>query len=52
MSVKVRPYRRGGWEVDIQWFTADGRRQRERRRVAVTARSAAPVERFVPEPER
>lgn len=41
MSVKVRPYRRGGWEVDIQWFTADGRRQRERRRVAVTARSAA-----------
>ncbi len=28
-------------EVDIQWFKADGRRQRERRRVAVTARSAA-----------
>ncbi|MGD9905655.1 MAG: tyrosine-type recombinase/integrase [Vicinamibacterales bacterium] len=41
MSVKVRPYRRGGWEVDIQWFAPDGRRRRERRRVAVTARSAA-----------
>lgn len=41
MSVKVRPYRRGGWEVDIQWRSPDGRRRRERKRVAVTARSAA-----------
>jgi hypothetical protein len=41
MSVKVRPYRRGGWEVDFQWFTPDGSRERERKRVAVTARSAA-----------
>src|SRR5687768_15521420 len=41
MSVTVRPYRRGGWEVDIQWRSADGRRHRERRRVTVTSRTAA-----------
>ena len=34
MSVTVRPYRRGGWEVDIQWRSWDGRRQRERKRVS------------------
>ena len=34
MSVTVRPYRRGGWEVDILWRTWDGRRQRERKRVS------------------
>ena len=41
MSVIVRPYRRGGWEVDICWLGVDGRRRRERRRVAVTSKSAA-----------
>jgi hypothetical protein len=25
MSVKVRPYRRGGWEVDIRWRGLNGR---------------------------
>src|SRR5262245_13124402 len=41
MSVKVRAYRRGGWEGDILWFTPDGRRQRERRVTAVTSKAAA-----------
>ena len=41
MSVTIRPYRRGGWEVDIQWRLPDGRRRRERKRVSVTSRSAA-----------
>lgn len=41
MSVTVRPYRRGGWEVDIQYLSADGRRRRERRRVGVTSKTAA-----------
>lgn len=41
MSVTVRPYRRGGWEVDIQWRSASGRRLRERKRVSVMSRSAA-----------
>ena len=41
MSVTVRPYRRGGWEVDIQWRSPSGRRLRERKRVSVTSRSAA-----------
>ena len=34
MSVTVRPYRCGGWEVDILWRTWNGRRQRERKRVS------------------
>jgi len=41
MSVTVRPYRRGGWEVDVQWRSHDGRRQRERKRLSVTSRTAA-----------
>jgi Phage integrase, N-terminal SAM-like domain len=42
MSVIVRPYRRGGWEVDIRVFTPDGARQlRERRRAPMSSRSAA-----------
>jgi integrase len=41
MSVTVRPYRRGGWEVDIQWLAADGRRRRERRVLSVTGKSTA-----------
>lgn len=39
--VKVRPYRRGGWEVDVQALLADGSRIRERRRAPVSSRSAA-----------
>ena len=31
MSVTIRPYRRGGWEIDIRVVTPDGARQlRER----------------------
>lgn len=41
MSVKVRPYRNGGFEVDILWRAPDGRRQRERKRLTVTSKSAA-----------
>lgn len=42
MSVKVRTYRRGGWEVDVRVVTPDGLRQlRERKRAPVSCRSAA-----------
>src|SRR3954462_4296230 len=42
MSVKIRPYRKGGWEVDIHVVTPDGKRSlRERRRAKMTARSVA-----------
>ena len=41
MSVTVRPYRRGGWEVDVRVVLPDGGRQRDRRRAPVTSRSAA-----------
>jgi len=41
MSVKIRRYRRGGWEVDIHVVTPDGKRSlRERRRARMSARSA------------
>ena len=42
MSVTIRPYRRGGWEVDIRIVTPDGMREfRVRRRAPVSSRSAA-----------
>src|SRR5712691_5196440 len=42
MSITIRPYRRGGWEVDIRVVTPDGAQQlRERRRAPVSSRSAA-----------
>ena len=42
MSVTIRPYRRGGWEVDIRVVTPDGKQQlRERKRTPVSSRSAA-----------
>ena len=41
MSVTVRPYRRGGWDVDIQWLAPDGTRRRDRKVVKVTSKSAA-----------
>ena len=41
MSVKVRPYRRGGWEVDVRIVLPDGRSQRERRRAPVSSKTAA-----------
>ena len=40
--VTIRPYRRGGWEVDIRVVTPDGTRElRERKRAPVSSRSAA-----------
>jgi hypothetical protein len=42
MSVTIRPYRRGGWEVDIRVVTPDGTREhRVRKRAPMSARSAA-----------
>src|SRR2546428_9151022 len=42
MSITIRPYRRGGWEVDIRVVTPDEAQQlRERRRAPVSSRSAA-----------
>lgn len=41
MSVTVRPYRRGGWEVDILWRSPQGHRCRERKRVSIAAKSTA-----------
>lgn len=40
MSVTIRPYRRGGWEVDIRVVAPDGLREiRERKRAPTSARS-------------
>lgn len=41
MSVKVRPYRGGGWEVDIGVLLPDGTRRRERKKTPTTSRSVA-----------
>jgi integrase len=41
MSVIVRPYRRGGWEVDIRLVLPDNSEHRERRKAPVSTRSAA-----------
>src|SRR5580765_8414527 len=41
MSVIVRPYRRGGWEVDIRLVLPDNSQHRERRKAPVTTKSAA-----------
>ena len=41
MSVKVRPYRRGGWEVDIRVVLPDGTERRERKKAPCASRSGA-----------
>ena len=41
MTVKVRPYRKGGWEVDIMLRLDNGQRYRERRKAPVKSKSAA-----------
>ena len=41
MSVKVRPYRRGGWEVDVQVRLVDGMTYRERRKAPCPSKAAA-----------
>jgi integrase len=42
MSVTIRPYRKGGWEIDIRVVAPDGTRQlRERKRSPLSSRSAA-----------
>lgn len=41
MSVKVRPYRRGGWEVDIVVRLPSGEELRERRKAPVASKSGA-----------
>ena len=41
MSVGVRPYRRGGWQVDIRLVLPDGKRFRERKVFKTASKSAA-----------
>src|SRR5262245_22134898 len=41
MSVTVRPYRGGGWEVDIRTTLPDDSDHRERRKAPVSSKSAA-----------
>lgn len=41
MSITVRPYRRGGWEVDITFRLPNGLRYCERSKAPVSSRSAA-----------
>jgi integrase len=41
MSVTVRPYRKGGWMVDVITRLVNGRRYRERRRLSVRSKSTA-----------
>jgi integrase len=41
MSVRVRPYRRGGWEVDVTIRLPNGSRWRERSKAPVLSKSAA-----------
>jgi integrase len=41
MTVKIRPYRKGGWEIDIMILLDNGQRYRERRKAPVSSKSAA-----------
>lgn len=41
MSVKIRPYRRGGWEADVRVTHPDGRELRVRKKTPCTGKSAA-----------
>src|ERR1700704_4251146 len=41
MSITLRPYRRGGWEVDITLRLPNGSQHRERRRASHFSKSAA-----------
>ena len=42
MSVKIRPYRGGGWEVDIRVVSPDGtRHKRERKHVPISSRTGS-----------
>jgi integrase len=41
MSVKIRPYKRGGWEVDITFRLPNGRRYRERSKAPMASKSTA-----------
>ena len=41
MSVRVRPYRRGGWEIDILVELPDGTKLRERKKSPVSSKSGS-----------
>src|SRR4249919_996049 len=41
MSVRVRKYKRGGWEVDIRVMLPDDTEHRQRRRAPMASKSAA-----------
>ena len=41
MSVRIRPFARGGWEVDIRFRLQDGTVLRERTKNPMSSKSAA-----------
>lgn len=41
MTVKIRPFRKGGWEIDIMIRLDNGERYRERRKAPVESKSGA-----------
>jgi integrase len=41
MTVKIRPYKNGGWEIDIMTRLDNGERYRERRKAPVSSKSGA-----------
>jgi hypothetical protein len=41
MSVKVRPYRRGGWEVDVTFHLPNGNKHRARSKAPVSSKTGA-----------
>ena len=41
MSVTVRPYKRGAWEVDIRVRLPDGSEHRLRKKAPIASKSAA-----------
>jgi integrase len=41
MTVRVRPYRNGGWEVDVTFRLPNGQRHRERSKAPVSSKSGA-----------
>ena len=41
MSVRVVPYRTGGWEVDVRVVLPDGSRRRERKKLTLSSKSGA-----------
>ena len=43
MSVRVVPYRTGGWEVDVRVVLPDGSRRRERKKLTLSSEVGRPT---------